>query len=161
MSHPLCVSSGTALRISRRNMMKDDCIFCLLAGGKIPTAKVYEDEDCAVILDAGPASKGHALVIPKEHYADITQAPSELVGKCFALAARLGAVMKRTLGADGFNVVANTGEAAGQTVMHMHIHVIPRYAGDGPMCSWTPNEADAQENEQIAKRLAEGIGEVL
>ncbi len=137
--------------------MKDDCIFCLLSNGKIPTAKVYEDDSCAVILDAGPASKGHALVIPKEHYTDITQAPSELVGRCFALAARLGAVMKDALGADGFNVVANTGEAAGQTVMHMHIHVIPRYAGDGPMCAWTPGEADAQESAEIAQKLADAL----
>ena len=137
--------------------MKDDCIFCLLSNGKIPTAKVYENDFCAIILDSGPAAKGHALVIPKEHYADITQAPSELVGKCFALAAKLGTAMKEVLGADGFNVVANTGEAAGQTVMHMHIHVIPRYAGDGPICTWAPGEADAQENEKIAGELAQAL----
>lgn len=137
--------------------MKDDCIFCLLSNGRIPTAKVYEDDSCAVILDTAPATKGHALVIPKEHYTDVGQAPSELVGRCFALAARLGVAMKDTLGADGFNVVANTGEAAGQSVMHMHIHVIPRYAGDGSILTWTPGEADAQENAEIAQRIAAAL----
>jgi histidine triad (HIT) family protein len=134
--------------------MKDDCIFCLLSNGKIPTAKVYENDFCAVILDSGPATKGHALVIPKEHYANITEAPEELVGKCFALAAKLGAAMKDVLGAKGFNVVANTGEAAGQTVMHMHIHVIPRYGDEGVICAWTQHEADADENAKIAEKLA-------
>ena len=138
--------------------MKDDCIFCLLSNGKIPTAKVYENEQFTVILDAGPASKGHALVLPKEHYANIGEAPAETVGAAFALAAKVGNAMKQVLGADGYNVLANTGEAAGQTVMHMHVHVIPRYAGDvRPICTWEPGEADAQENAQIAEKLGAAL----
>ena len=138
--------------------MKDkDCIFCLLAGGDIPTAKVYEDEKFTVILDANPASRGHALVLPKDHYRDVTEAPAEVVGAAFALGARIGQAMKMTLGASGFNLLANTGEAAGQTVMHMHVHVIPRYEGGETMLSWDPKEADPDQNALIAKLISAAL----
>ncbi len=136
--------------------MKDkDCIFCLLANGDIPTAKVYEDEDMTVILDAGPAAKGHALVLPKDHFKNITEIPETLAGKLTAAAAKVGTAQMKALGADGFNIVINTNEAAGQTVFHCHIHVIPRYNGDGALMSWVPGEA--KDSEAVAAKLAEAL----
>lgn len=136
--------------------MKDkDCIFCLLANGDIPTAKVYEDEDMTVILDAGPAAKGHALVLPKDHFKNITGVPETLAGKLTAAAAKVGTAQMKALGADGFNIVINTNEAAGQTVFHCHIHVIPRYNGDGALMSWVPGEA--KDSEAVAAKLAEAL----
>nr|MCR4591432.1 HIT family protein [Lachnospiraceae bacterium] len=105
--------------------MKDDCIFCKLANGIIPTNYIYEDDDFKVILDAGPATKGHALILPKEHYADIYELPSDLAGRAFTLAKKIAAHNTTVLKADGFNIVQNNGETAGQTVFHFHLHLIP------------------------------------
>lgn len=136
--------------------MKDkDCIFCLLANGDIPTAKVYEDDDLTVILDAGPATKGHALVLPKDHYKNITEVPQELAGKLVAIASKVGNAQMKALGAAGFNVVINTNEAAGQTVFHCHVHVIPRYEGDAGIVSWVPGEA--KDSETVAAKIAASL----
>ena len=136
--------------------MKDkDCIFCLLANGDIPTAKVYEDDDLTVILDAGPATKGHALVLPKDHYKNITEVPQELAGKLVAIASKVGNAQMKALGAAGFNIVINTNEAAGQTVFHCHVHVIPRYEGDAGIVSWVPGEA--KDSEAVAAQIAASL----
>ena len=102
-------------------MIRDDCIFCKLAGGMIPTNSIYEDDKFKVILDMSPATRGHALILPKEHYANIYEMPTELVSEAFALAAKLAKSMTDKLGADGFNIVQNNNEVAGQTVFHFHI----------------------------------------
>lgn len=107
-----------------------DCIFCKIANGEIPSATLYEDEDFRVILDLGPANKGHALVLPKQHYANLYEIPDELAGKAMVLAKKIITRMRDVLGCDGYNVVQNNGEAAGQTVFHFHIHLIPRSVGD-------------------------------
>ena len=136
--------------------MKDkDCIFCLLANGDIPTAKVYEDDDLTVILDAGPATKGHALVLPKDHYKNITEVPQEFAGKLVAIASKVGNAQMKALGAAGFNIVINTNEAAGQTVFHCHVHVIPRYEGDAGIISWVPGEA--KDSEALAAQIAASL----
>ena len=128
--------------------MKDEnCIFCKLAGGEIPTATLYEDEDFRVILDANPAAKGHALIIPKEHYANLYELDDELAGKVLVLAKKMITKLTDILGCDGYNIVQNNGEAAGQTVFHFHIHLIPRREGDGINVTWTPTEPT---DEQIA-----------
>ncbi|BAK46731.1 MAG: HIT family protein [Eubacterium sp.] len=112
--------------------MKDDnCIFCKLANGEIPTRSIYQDDTFNVILDADPATKGHALILPKDHYANLFELPDEVAAKAFVLAKKLAAVMKERLHADGFNLVQNNGEIAGQTVFHFHLHLIPRYENDG------------------------------
>ena len=134
--------------------MKDnDCIFCLLANGDIPTAKIYEDNDAAVILDAGPATKGHALVMPKEHYSNLAETPANIAAKLLNIAIRVGEAQMEVLGAKGYNILANTNEEAGQTVFHTHIHVIPRYGEEEEMVGWTPHEADKEENAKIAEEL--------
>ena len=134
-------------------MKKDDCIFCKIANGEIPSACVYEDDDFKVILDLGPASKGHALILPKEHFTDLTEMDAQTAGKVLPIAAKLGTAMKKGLGCDGFNVVSNNGEAAGQTVMHAHFHVIPRYEGTPRIVCWTPGENTDEERAEIVSAI--------
>ncbi|MCI9531877.1 MAG: HIT family protein [Lachnospiraceae bacterium] len=136
--------------------MKDsNCIFCKIAAGEIPSKTIYEDGDFRVILDISPASKGHALIIPKEHYADIYGLPDDLAGKVMVLAKKLAAHMTEALGCDGFNLVQNNGEVAGQTVFHFHMHLIPRYQGDGnqdKIC-WNHLDLSQEELDEIQKKL--------
>ena len=132
-------------------MKEDTCIFCKMANGEIPSATVYEDEMFRVILDMGPASRGHALILPKNHFSDVCALDEETSSKVLALGAKIGAAMKKSLGCDGFNLVQNNGEAAGQTVFHFHMHVIPRYAGGPDMVSWKPGEASAEELAKTAE----------
>ncbi len=136
--------------------MKDsNCIFCKIAAGEIPSKTIYEDVDFRVILDISPASNGHALIIPKEHYADIYGLPDDLAGKVMVLAKKLAAHMTEALGCDGFNLVQNNGEVAGQTVFHFHMHLIPRYQGDGnqdKIC-WNHLDLSQEELDEIQKKL--------
>ena len=129
--------------------MKDDCIFCFLANGVIPTNSIYEDDDFNVILDMGPATKGHALILPKEHYANLYEIPEETAGKVMILAKRLAIKMTERLGADGFNLVQNNNECAGQTVFHFHFHLIPRYENDGQHILWNPTKPSAEELAEV------------
>ena len=108
-------------------MRDDNCIFCKIANGEIPSATVYEDDDFRAILDLGPASNGHTLILPKNHYKDLCEADEAVMAKILPLAAKLGKAMKSQLGASGFNVVQNNGTSAGQTVFHLHVHVSPSY----------------------------------
>lgn len=107
--------------------MGENCIFCKIIRGEIPSATIYEDGDFKVILDINPAARGHALILTKEHYANLYELPEELAGKAMVLAAKLTAHMTEKLHCDGFNLVQNNGEVAGQTVFHFHLHLIPRY----------------------------------
>ena len=136
-------------------MKKDDCIFCKIANGEIPSDTVYEDERYRAILDLSPAVKGHTLIIPKEHFDDLLSADDETLSTVLKTAQRIGGAMKDALGCDGFNVVQNNGEAAGQTVHHLHIHVIPRYnGGDKMVANWKQLESDPAEQKQIAAEIA-------
>ncbi|MCI9072596.1 MAG: HIT family protein [Lachnospiraceae bacterium] len=119
-------------------MRRDDCIFCKLANGMIPARSIYEDENFRVILDAAPATRGHALILPKEHADNLYQMSEDMIGKAFVLAKKMVDSMTETLGCQGFNIVQNNGEAAGQTVFHFHIHLIPRYEDDGQGIFWEP-----------------------
>ena len=134
-------------------MRDENCIFCKLANGDIPTATLYEDDDFRVILDAGPAAKGHALIIPKEHYANLYELPEETAGEVMKLAKKMTAQMTQRLGCEGFNQVQNNGELAGQTVFHFHMHLIPRYRDDGQKIGWKPQEATQEELETIRAQI--------
>ena len=123
----------------------ENCIFCKIAAGEIPSTTLYEDQDFRVILDLGPASKGHALILPKEHYANIYEIPDELASKAIILAKKMAGIMTRALNCDGFNIVQNNGEPAGQTVFHFHVHIIPRYEKGPVMVSWVPGEVSPEE----------------
>lgn len=130
-----------------------DCIFCKIANGEIPAATIYEDDDFRVILDLGPASQGHALILPKAHYADVYEIPEELAGKAFALAARMAKKMTTVLGCDGFNILQNNKEIAGQTVFHFHMHLIPRYEGDGVNLTWAQGTLTEEDKKTLLKKL--------
>lgn len=136
-------------------MKHDDCIFCKIANGKIPSSTIYEDEDFRVFLDLNPAARGHALIVPKEHYADLFELDEELCKKAFALAKKLAAKMKAVLGCDGLNLIQNNGEAAGQTVFHFHLHLIPRYKGDKAGVTWKPGSVSPEEREELVHLLTE------
>ena len=135
--------------------MKDsNCIFCKLANGDIPTNSIYEDDDFKVILDASPATKGHSLIIPKSHYKDIYEIDEELAGKAFKLAKKLTISMTDKLGCEGFNILQNNKEVAGQTVCHFHMHLIPRYKEGKSILTWGHEEFTPEEMEDICKSLS-------
>ena len=112
-----------------RKMREENCIFCKIAAGDIPSATLYEDDDFRVILDIEPASKGHALILPKEHYANLYELDDELAAKALVLAKKMITKLTDILGCDGYNVVQNNGPAAGQTVFHIHFHLLAGTAG--------------------------------
>ena len=134
-------------------MVKEDCIFCKIANGQIPSKTLYEDEDFRVILDLGPATEGHALILPKEHVANLFELSEELAAKALLVAQKIAVRMKNTLGCDGLNLVQNNGEAAGQTVSHFHIHVIPRYENDGQNINWVPGAPSQEELEAVCQKI--------
>ena len=131
----------------------DDCIFCKLANGVFPTNTIYEDDKFRVILDNGPATKGHALVLPKEHFENVFEMPDDLLGDAVKVAKKVAANEKEKLSCDGFNLVQNNGEAAGQTVMHFHLHIIPRYKNDGAHILWEPTSPSAEELVEIKNTI--------
>ncbi len=134
--------------------MKDEnCIFCKLANGEIPTSTLYEDEDFRVILDASPASKGHALILPKEHFTDLYELDDEIAAKALVLAKKMVTKLTDILGCDGYNIVQNNGEAAGQTVFHFHIHLIPRYKGDQVGLGWKMGKLTDEDKEDILSKI--------
>lgn len=135
------------------NMKDENCIFCKLANGDIPTSTLYEDEDFRVILDASPASKGHALILPKEHYANLYELDDELAAKVMVLAKKMITRLTDILGCDGYNIVQNNGKAAGQTVFHFHLHMIPRYENDGVGLGWKMGELSDADKEDILSKI--------
>ena len=136
--------------------MKDsNCIFCKIANGEIPSTTLYEDEDFRVILDLGPATRGHALLLPKNHFANLFELDDETAQKAILVAKKIAGKMKDALGADGFNLVQNNGEAAGQTVFHFHMHLIPRYENDNAGILWEPGETTPEDMAEV-KRLVDG-----
>ena len=104
-------------------------------------------------MDLGPASKGHALILPKQHFADVCALDPAVAAKVLPLGAKIGAAMKEALGCTGFNLVQNNGEAAGQTVMHFHMHMIPRYANGPQMVLWNPGKLDDTEKTEIIEKV--------
>mgnify|MGYP001034650085 CR=1 FL=1 len=136
-------------------MKKEDCIFCKIAHGDIPSSTIYEDDDFRIILDLGPATRGHALILPKSHYADLFELPQDMAGRVMMLAQKTASVMRDKLSCDGFNLVQNNGESAGQTVFHFHMHLIPRYENDGQNILWKPGSASGEELDIVRKQITE------
>lgn len=134
-------------------MKKDDCIFCKLANGDIPTNSIYEDERFNVILDNGPATKGHALILPKDHADNLFELPDDTAAEAMKLAKKLGCMLVEKLEAQGLNLVQNNGAVAGQTVNHFHLHLIPRYDGDGQSILWKPTSPSSEELVSVKEVL--------
>lgn len=134
--------------------MKDcNCIFCKIANGEIPSYTVYEDSDFRVIFDISPASEGHALVIPKEHYKNLFELDENIASKALVVAKKVATELSAELNCDGFNLLQNNEEIAGQTIFHFHIHLIPRYKGDNVKFTTNPGKI----NEEAAATLADKI----
>lgn len=136
-------------------MRDDSCIFCKIANGEIPSKEIFEDEEFKVILDLGPATKGHALILPKNHYRNLYELPDEAATKVMLLAKKLAIQMTEKLDCDGFNLVQNNGEAAGQTVFHFHLHLIPRYRDDGQTLGWKALKPTQEELDEVRKIIVE------
>jgi histidine triad (HIT) family protein len=134
-----------------------NCIFCKIASGTIPARKVLESADCLAFLDVAPLAPGHCLLIPKTHYGSLAELPADQAGALLGRLPALGGAVLRATGAEGFNVLLNSGKAAGQEVMHVHIHIIPRKTGDGLGYRWQPRPLD----EAAADRLRQEIEAAL
>ncbi len=135
-------------------MKKDDCIFCKLANGEIPTNSLYEDEVVKVIFDASPAAKGHVLILPKNHFDNIYELDEETSAHVFKVAAKIAKAYKQVLDFDGLNIVQNNGEAAGQTVFHFHMHIIPRYVNDSVNVTWAQGVATQEDIDEIKSKVS-------
>ena len=134
-------------------MRDENCIFCKIAAGEIPAATLYEDEDFRVILDLNPASKGHALILPKEHYRNLYDLDDKLAAKVLVLAKKMTGKMRDVLNCDGYNIVQNNEECAGQSVFHFHMHMIPRYKGDNVGLGWRMGTLTDEDREDIVKKM--------
>ena len=128
--------------MKKEMISQDNCIFCKIIAGKIPSHTIYEDEQFKVILDVGPATRGHALIIPKNHFTNLYELPEEMAADAMKLAKKLMIKMTEKLHCDGFNVIQNNGEVAGQTVFHFHMHLIPRYKEDGEILKYIAGEPE-------------------
>ena len=134
--------------------MKDnDCIFCKIANGEIPSRTIEENEMFRVVLDVSPATKGHALILPKNHSRNLYDLPQDTAAEVVTLAQKIALKMKERLHCDGVNLVQNNEEAAGQTVFHFHLHVIPRYVKDNQTIGWKPEQMSGEELDSICEKL--------
>ncbi len=133
-------------------MSEGNCIFCKIISGEIPSKTLFENEDFKVIFDIAPASKGHVIILPKYHAANIFELPDDVTAKAFVMAKKVATVLMEVLECDGVNILQNNGEAAGQTVFHLHIHVIPRYKDDNVGIGWKQGEAQAEVLDDIIEK---------
>ncbi len=131
----------------------ESCIFCKIANKEIPSKVIYEDEKCLVFLDISPATKGHVLIIPKNHYADLFEIEESELFYLMGIAQKISQRLKDRLGFEGLNVVQNNGSIAGQTVFHYHIHLIPRYKDDQQKINWNPTNPSADELDLLWQQL--------
>ncbi len=131
-----------------------DCIFCKIVKGEIPSLRVYEDEKSLAILDINPANYGHTLVLPKEHHENVFDVPEETIKHLAAVAKKIATRIKSKLGADGVNILQNNGKAAGQIVMHMHIHVIPRYENDKVVITYERVQPQPEKMKEMLETLS-------
>lgn len=134
-------------------MRDSNCIFCKIANGEIPSRTIEENDMFRVVLDVGPATRGHALILPKEHYRNLYDLPEEMAAEAVKMAKKVALKMKEKLNCDGVNIVQNNEESAGQTVFHFHMHAIPRYANDGQVIGWKPGQPTAEEMDAVLEAL--------
>jgi len=132
-----------------------DCLFCKIAAGEVPATIVAQDERTISFMDINPATRGHALVIPRAHAADLLSVPEEDLHACADAAQRLARRCEERLGADGVNLLNSCGRAAWQTIFHFHVHVIPRYDDDPLQLPWVPSAGDEEEIKAASAELAE------
>ncbi len=134
--------------------MQSNCIFCKIIAGEIPSATIYEDEDFKVIMDIFPAAKGHAIILSKKHCENLFELGDDTAAKGLLVARNVAKAIQAELNCDGMNLLQNNGEAAGQTVFHFHMHLIPRYSGDQVKTTWTPGKYEDGEAAALAVAIA-------
>ena len=134
-------------------MIKEDCIFCKIAKGDIPSATIFESNDFKCILDVAPANRGHALIIPKEHSDNIYELDAEMEAKVFSFATVAAKAIKEETGCDGLNIIQNNGEVAGQTVNHFHMHIVPRFKDDEVKVTWKQHSTESDAQNELAKAI--------
>jgi histidine triad (HIT) family protein len=134
-------------------MGTQECIFCRIASGQIPSIKIYEDDVVVAFLDIGPISDGHTLVMPRQHVEKMHSCPPELLGEIAARLGKIAGAVASAVGADGYNVLCNNGRVAGQVVDHLHFHIIPRSAGDGVFTQWPSHKYGQGKAEAIAAKI--------
>lgn len=130
-----------------------DCVFCKIVSGQIPSAKIYEDEVVVAFLDVGPISDGHTLVMPRQHFEKVHSCPPELLGQIWTRLGKIAGAVASATGADGYNVLCNNGMAAGQVVDHLHFHIVPRKTGDGVFAQWPSYKYRPGQVEIIAEKI--------
>ncbi|MCT4596638.1 MAG: HIT family protein [Vallitalea sp.] len=135
-------------------MVKQNCLFCNVANNSMESATIFENSEFKVVLDPFPASKGHTLIIPKEHIENIYELDTESASRLFALATHIAKVLKNTYDCDGLNVLQNNGAAAGQTVFHYHMHLIPRYSDDKVNINWETVKFEKEQLQEMASEIA-------
>ena len=135
----------------------DSCIFCKISRGEIPCYKVYEDDYVLAFLDIAPASRGHTLVLPKEHFSNMATTPKDILDKCYEVAQTIAQAQIKELGASGVNVITNIGKSPGQSVPHFHIHVIPRYDNDGLKLEFSSKQFEEVEMKLLSDTIKKGI----
>lgn len=133
--------------------MKDNCIFCKIASGEIPSYTIYEDDDFKAFMDISPASKGHTILIPKQHADNIFDLDETVASKLLPVAARIARALKAELKCEGLNLLQNNGEAAGQTVFHFHMHIIPRYEVDKVVVKWVEDKYEGEPLDQLSDKI--------
>ena len=141
-------------------MKEENCIFCKIANGEIPSATLYEDDEFRVILDVNPATKGHALILPKNHFKNLYEIDDQTASKVLPLAKKMAANITEKLQCDGVNIIQNNNELAGQTVFHFHVHLIPRYHNDNQnfvmmQNKMTPKQLDAVRDEIVGETVSQ------
>jgi histidine triad (HIT) family protein len=134
-------------------MNVDECLFCKMAAGQIPVTKIYEDDVVLSFLDISPISKGHALVMPKQHCEKLHTCPPELLARVAELIGRIAGAVSEALSVDGYNVLCNNGKVAGQRVNHLHFHIIPRHTGDRLFDKWPAFKYEEGQIEKFAEKI--------
>jgi histidine triad (HIT) family protein len=134
-------------------MSNDDCLFCKIIRGVIPSAKVLETDHAVAFLDIHPVNPGHVLLVPKEHHANLAELPDELASQVGGLLPKICRAVRAATGSDGFNVIVNNGRVAGQTIDHGHWHIIPRFRHDSINWPWPQNEYVGDELGQMRFRI--------
>jgi len=134
----------------------NDCIFCKIVKGEIPSDKIYEDKTCLSFLNINPNNDGQALLIPKEHYENYFETPDEVLKYLSVKAKTIGQAIKTAMNADGINIMTNSGKAAGQAIFHTHIHIIPRYDNDGYK-HWEPKKYNSEKTTEIIEKIKKEI----
>ena len=144
--------------LKKRFKTMDDCLFCKIIKGEIPSSKVYEDDDVIAFLDISQATKGHTLVVPKKHYDNFLTTPKEVMHKVMDVAQRIGQAQIMMLGAKGVNILSNVNKEAGQSIIHFHVHVIPRYvSNEGFQISLKDNSDQGLSLPVIADEIRKGL----